>query len=183
MAMSNVFPVHAVNKYLWHRLSDEASAYEGDRPGESILSRYNNIVPIVPVEEVPDLMQAIDSQPGVGSRPYIVYAWNRVNSQGAAWYLKTHQIAYAVRSADDDKMRQTINLFEQEFQDQDRAALRLNAYLGSLPEASPLKRFQFKYLNISSLGGQLPAEVENGVSESLITVSATFTGQDVYYGQ
>lgn len=174
MVMSNVFPVHAVNRYLWTRIE-----------AHGILSKanYNGLVPIVPVEETPDLLTIIDAQPGVGSHPYIVYAWNKINGNGTEWYLKTHQIAYAVRSADDDKMRQLINLFEQEFQDYDRAALRANQFLDGLPAGNVLKNFQFKHINLSALGSQLPAEAENGVSESLITVSATFTGQDVYYGQ
>lgn len=171
--MINYHPVHAVNRYLWSRIEQE-----------NILSKtdYNGLTPIVPVEETPDLITVIESQSGVGSHPYIVYAWNRL-SGGSDWYLKTHQIAYAVRSADDDKMRQLINLFEQEFQDYDRAALRLNQFLGTLPDSNPLKKYQFKHLSLATLGGQLPAEAENGVSESLITVSATFTGHDVYYGQ
>lgn len=174
MVMSNVFPVHAVNRYLWSRIE-----------AHGILSRdnYNGLTPIVPVEETPDLLTIIDAQPGVGSHPYIVYAWNKLNNNGSEWYLKTHQIAYAVRSADDDKLRQLINLFEQEFQDLDRAALRVNQFLGGLPAGNVLKSYQFKHISLSTLGGGLPAEAENGVSESLITVSATFIGQDVYYSQ
>jgi hypothetical protein len=171
--MYNFHPVHAVNQYLWARIEQE---------GILSKSNYKNLVPIVPVKEAVDLIIAIDSQPGVTSYPYIVYTWNRL-STGSIWFMKTHQIAYAIRSSDDDKMRQLINLFEQEFQDQDRAAMRLNAYLSTLPSNSPLKGYQFKYLSLATLGGQLPTDSQAGVEESLITISATFVGQDVYYGQ
>jgi hypothetical protein len=132
------------------------------------------LIPLVPVEEAPTLMAAIDAQPGVTSLPYIVYTWTKINT-GQAYFLKTHEFAYSIRSADDDKMGQLINLFDKLFQSYDKAALEVNQYIQSFGSEAQ-KKFQFKKINIENLGGQLPAESENGVNESLATIRVTYVG-------
>lgn len=163
MAINKVQPVHAVNRYLWSRIKSEGILTESD---------YEGMVPIVPIKETPDLITIIDAQPGISSLPYIVYTWSRGSNNGE-WYLETHELAYSVRSADEEKLGQLIKLFNLEFRDYDRAAMRVNAYIQNNGTASQ-KAFQFKYINVMSLGAAMPADTENGVDEALITISATF---------
>lgn len=169
MDINNVHPVHAINRYLWSRIE-----------AHGILSRDNykaagmttGMIPIVPVKETADLITIIESQAGIGSRPYMVYTWNRVNNN-QMWYMKSHQIAYSVRSADDVATGKLLNLFQNEFEKYDESAQRVNAYLQTAPAA--LKRFGFKYINLNQITGPLPSESENGEDEALVTITATFT--------
>lgn len=164
MAISTIHPVHAINKYLWSRISTE---------GILSTTNYSGMTPIIPVEETPEFIQIIEAQPGTQSFPYIVYNWSKVNT-GQMWFLKTHQIAYAIRSADDLATRKLINLFDQSFQDYDDAARRVNIYIEQ--NGSPAqKRFRFTNISVRTLGGPMPSESENGVSESLVTIAAQFT--------
>lgn len=173
--IDNYAPVHAINNYLWSRVGNEG--------GEAILVRDNykgpgmskGLVPIVPVEEAPDLITIIEGASGITSHPYMIYTWNRINT-GDMWFVKTHQIAYSVRSADDRKLGQMINLFAKEFESYDKAAQNVNKHMAGLSATyDPLKRFKFKHISVSTLSGGLPAESENGVSEALVTLSVTFT--------
>jgi len=162
----NLHAVHALNRYLWSRI--EAN-------GIMQKIRYNNVdlTPLVPVEETPELLTAIEAQAGVGSLPFIVYNWTKIDN-GQLWMLETNEIAYAIRSVDDGVMRQLINLFDDEFKDYDEAAKRVNNYLFALPPTK-LQEFDFKYLKVSSLGGQMPVTEENGQNEAIISITATFT--------
>lgn len=164
MTIDNIHPAHAINRYLWSRIE-----------AEGILSKsnYSGLTPIIPVEETPDFIQVVESQPGIGSFPYIVYSWSRVNS-GQMWFMKTHNVAYSIRSADDYKMGQLLNLFEREFQSYDMAAQRINQFIATNGTASQ-KRFNFTTINVQVLGAPMPAESETGVSEALVTISVNYT--------
>jgi hypothetical protein len=164
--IDKIHPVHAVNRYLWSRIKGEGLLTEAN---------YSGLVPILPVEETPEFLTIIDSQPGIQSYPYIVYSWSRVNT-GQAWFHKSHNIAYSIRSSDDDKMGQLLNLFEKTFQDYDSAAIRLNEFIATNGSATH-KRYNFTYINIQVLGAPMPAESENGVSEALVTISVNYTEQ------
>lgn len=163
MATDRVFPVHAVNRYLWTRIEAE---------GIMTKTNYSGLTPIVPVEEIPELLEVIDAQPGVQSFPFIVYSWSRINN-GQAWWVKTHNIAYSIRSTDDDVMGKLINLFEREFQDYDAAARRVNTFVATNGTALQ-KRYRFTSINVQVLGAQMPAGSEQGASEALVTIAASY---------
>jgi hypothetical protein len=174
MAIDNIQPVHAINKYLWSRVGDEAG-------GEAVLLRDDykgpgmttGLIPIVPVKETPDLYTIIEAQDGIKTLPYIVYTWSRIN-HGGEWFMETHEIAYSIRSADSAKMGKLIKIFNLEFRDYDRAALRVNSYIQSNGSAAQ-KQFIFKHISVTSLGAEMPADTENGVDEAIVILSATFT--------
>lgn len=169
MAIDRVHPVHAINRYLWSRIEAEDILKKDDykEAGKTV-----GMIPIVPVKESPELIRIIDSQPGITSRPYIVYAFSRINT-GQMWFVKSHQIAYSVRSADDNKMGQLVNLFEREFEKYDESARNVNAFMQSAPVS--LKKYNFKHISLSQISGPMPAESENGEDEALITITAAFT--------
>lgn len=164
MAIDKIQPAHAINRYLWSRI--EAAG---------ILSKtnYSGLTPIIPVEETPEFMTVINAQPGVTSHPYIVYSWSRGTS-GQTWFLKNHNIAYSIRSSDDDKMGQLLNLFEQEFLSYDAAAHKVNAFIAASGSTAQ-KRFNFTHIYIQVLGAPMPTESENGDSEALVTISVNYT--------
>lgn len=169
MAIDNVHPVHAINRYLWSRIEAEGILSKNDYKGAGMTV---GMTPIVPVEETAELLNIIDAQTGIGSRPYVVYTWGRINT-GQMWFIKTHQIAYSIRSADDVKMGQLINLFEHEFERYDESARKVNGFMQTAPAA--LKKFSFKHISLGNISGPLPAESENGENEALITITAAFT--------
>lgn len=171
MVISTTHPVHAINKYLWAQIEAEGILKKTDYASTQM---PGGIVPIIPVRETADFMTLIDSLSGVASRPYIVYTWAKINT-GVQWYMKTHQIAYAIRSDDDTKLAQLMNLFEKLFQDYDTAAIRLNAYVQAGTVVSH-KAFQFKYISIDSISEQEPGEAENAPNESIITLRIQYTG-------
>lgn len=177
MAINNVHPVHAINRYLWSRIEFEQILKKDEYRASGMTV---GMTPIVPVEETAELISVIESQEGITSRPYIVYTFSRVNT-GQMWFMKTHQIAYSIRSTDDYKMGQLVNLFEREFERYDESARRVNRYMQGLPPATApapdaLKnRFTFKHISLQQVSGPLPAESENGENEALVTIAATFT--------
>lgn len=171
MATSTNLPVNAVTRFLWTQIEAEGILSKTDYATTGL---PGGVIPIVPIEESPDLLRIIDSQAGVGSLPYIVYTWTKINT-GENWYLKSQDIAYSIRSADDVKTRKLINLFEDLFQDYDAAGRRINSWIFSQGTAAH-KAYIFKTANISTLGGQMPVDVENGVNESLVTIRVTYTG-------
>lgn len=160
---TKVFPVHAINRYLWSRV-DALDLLDKDN--------YSGLTPIVPVEEIPEFLQIIDAQPGVQSFPFIVYSWSRINN-GQSWWSKTHNIAYSIRSTDDDTMGRLINLFEDEFHTYDVAARKVNEYIAANGSASQ-KRYRFTSINIQVLGAPMPAGTETGANEALITIAASY---------
>lgn len=171
MAISSIHPVHAINRFLWAQIEAEGILSKTDYATSTMPA---GIVPIVPVRETPDLMTLIDSLPGVNSRPYIVYTWAKLNT-GQDWFIKTHEIAYAIRSDDDTKLAQLMNLYENLFEDYDQAAHRVNAYVLANGAASH-KQFTFKHISIASISEQMPGEAEGAPNESIITIRATYTG-------
>lgn len=171
MASSTAFPVHALNRYIWSRIEAEGILSKTDYSTTQIPA---GIVPIVPVRETPELLEIIEAQPGVGSRPYIVYTWAKINT-GQMWFVKTHEIAYAIRSDDDAKLSQLMNLYEDLFEDYDQAALRANAFIRANGSASH-KLYDFKHISISSISDQMPGEQELAPNESIITIRAAYTG-------
>lgn len=164
MATDNIHPAHALNRYLWTRIEAE---------GILAKTNYSGLVPIIPVEETPEFITVIEAQPGITSYPYIVYSWSRINT-GQMWFHKSHNVAYSIRSADDYKMGQLLNLFEREFQDYDAAARRVNAWIGANGSVAH-KKYNFTHINVQVLGAPMPSESEAGVSEALVTLSVNYT--------
>lgn len=167
---TRIHPAHALRHYLWNAIETEGILSKADYISPA--TPVDGLIPVVPVEEEPDLMKAIESQIGVTSRPYIVYTWTKIPT-GQTWFLKTHHITFAIRSTDDVKMGQLINLFESLFQDFDEAARRVNDYIALGPDA--FKRFTFKVIETREMGSQGPSMVENGVKEAIVILRATFT--------
>lgn len=160
---TEIHAVHAFNRYLWAKIKEAGIMTEAD---------YSGLVPVIPVEETAEFMTVIDAQAGIGSKPYMVYTWSKVPS-GQAWFYKTNDFAYAVRSADDVKMRKLLNLFESLNEAYDFSAIKANEWIQANSPAAH-KKYQFKTISINTLGGQMPAEVENGVNESLVTIRAQY---------
>src|SRR5688572_15105287 len=134
MAISNLAPAYAINRYIWSRIESEGIMSKADYAGN---------VPIIPVEETPDFMTILDAAGGIGAKPYIVYTWTRVNP-GVQWFLKQQELAYAIRSRDDNATRQLLNLLEQMFQDYDIAAQRVNAFTMGPGGRESHRRYHFK---------------------------------------
>jgi hypothetical protein len=162
-----IFPVHAINSYLWKRITDE---------GILTTIPYNGIEirPIVPVQQLPVLAEAIDAMPGVHSYPFLVYNWTQINT-GDMWFVKTHEIAYSLRSDDDNKTSLLIDLINKEFEKYDESAKPVNDYIASIDPPARFAKFHFKYISVSTLGGQLPTTEQNGPSEAIIILRAAFT--------
>lgn len=171
MATSNyrrVHPVHALNRFLWYHISLNGIM-------QKIPYQGVQLTPLVPIEETPTLITAIEAQSGMGSMPFIVYNWTKIDS-GQMWFIEQHEIAYSIRSSDDDTMRQLINLFDDLFKKYDESAQAVNEYLQSSGQPASLLQWHFHSMNVSNLGGQMPVDTEDGMSESLISVRIMFTG-------
>jgi hypothetical protein len=164
MAIDRALPVHAINRYLWSRIEEEQLLNKAN---------YSGLTPIIPVEETPEFITIIESQPGIQSYPYIVYSWSRINT-GQAWFMKSHNIVYSIRSTDDDVIVKLLNLFEREFQSYDTAAIKINEWIATYGSAAN-KRYNFLYTNVQVLGAPVPSQSENGPSEALVTINVNYT--------
>lgn len=171
MDINSTQPIHIINKYIWDQIAGQGIMTKTDYRSTDFPA---GIVPIVPIKETPQLLQIIEQQAGVKALPYIVYTWNKIPS-GQEWFLKTHDMAYAIRSPDSVKTSKLINLFDTLFKDFDAAARRVNDYL-YLSGTTTQKAYHFKKIEVQTLGAEMPSDRENGVDEALITIRATFSG-------
>lgn len=173
MATNNLYPAVAINRFLWSQI-EQAGIVDSNGQPIMVRSNYGGNIPIIPVEETPEFMTIMDQQGGIRSFPYIVYTWTRVNP-GVQWYLKQQELAYAIRSTDDNAIRQLLNLFETLFQDYDVAAQRVNSFTSGPGGRESHRRYHFKYIHLTTLGGPMPAETENGPNESLVGLRIGYT--------
>jgi hypothetical protein len=116
--------VYDVNKYLWSRITSA---------GVLATSSYTlpdlgiTIVPIVPVQEVPELSNHLDSN------PYIVYdvmtTKNSVSSEDA-WWHERDEVTYAIYAPSTAKLNEIVNCIKDSFRQMDQSAARIQLTAG-----------------------------------------------------
>lgn len=165
--MTNSIPsVYGVNKYLWSRIKGAGILSERD---------YNGMTPIIPTQEEPTFIQAMESQEGIGNFPYIVYAWY-TNGYDQAYYECTDTIVYLVYSRDEAKLRQLVLLVNDLFKRYDESARPINDFIDGSDLLSPsYKSYDYKFTSVSASQASLAKDEENGSYRAMITIRVGYT--------
>jgi len=154
--------VHAANHYLWSKLKAELGWSEAD---------YNGLIPITVAQQQPEFTGF--------DKPFLVYSYT-VDGIGTSSWEKSETCAYSIFSADEQDIRQVINLMVSLYKDYDESAGRVNAWVASNLD-DRYSKFDFKYTRVSSGSGSQPAEQEGGRMDGLVIVNYTYTTWNTDY--
>jgi hypothetical protein len=140
-------------KYIWLGLVDAGILYPPDYSvsggGTSILQ----LIPIIPVQEVPELVNR------VGDKPYLVYDYSMVGqpvSTPDVWLVDRDEIVFAIYSPDQEKIMEIINYFIDTFRSQDIAARNINKWVGKS------EIFSFYHMDVISAIASAYTDEESG---------------------
>lgn len=124
MTALSIPAVYGVNKYLWQKIQDAGIITADDQA-----SQYGGFVPIIPVQEEPQFLTAMDATPGYNSSPYIIYNWYSGPIDPVSWYKQSEFLVYAINSLDQVKLRQLFLLTTNIFKRWDESAEAVNRYI------------------------------------------------------
>lgn len=181
--MANDIPaVFGLNRYLWKQMQEQLGM---------TTEPYGGLTPLIPNGEVPQLLQAIDEQPGINSYPYIVYTWYTNGYSPDTWYRPTDTIIYTVYSLDQTRLRQLILLITNLFKRYDDSAQAVNAFIqGTLPDGvdpqddSPdvpgfaYRQYHYNYTYVAAATGGQSTNIENDPITATITVRVGYTNPE-----
>jgi hypothetical protein len=120
MANNGIPAVFGPIKYFWAQIKAHGilDAYD-----------YKGLIPIIPVQDEPALLQAIGESDGVSTAPYIVYTWYS-NGIDSDWFMTYDTIVFTVKAAQDTKVaRQLVLLAKTLFRRWDESAQAVNAWV------------------------------------------------------
>lgn len=176
--MSNSIPAaFGVNRYLWKKIEDM---------GILDKANYNGFVPVIPTQEEPTFLQAMEAQAGIGSFPYIVYAWN-TNGYGTSYWESTDQIIYLIYSSDQTKLRELVLLIGGLFKRFDESADEINKYIQTATVTDPdttvtslafsdaYRAYEYKFTSVQSISANMPKNDENQGYRAMITIAVNYT--------
>lgn len=164
--MANTYEVnsaaYALNSYTWKLLEANLG-----------WKKNNNMVPIIPVAQQPELMDAGSS--------FIVYGASKPTPQHL-YVLERQTLVYRVFSESSTEVNKVTELLFETFQRQDEAAADVNQHLDDevFPDGGRTKRRGVYFATIRSYAVQdeEPAESEGGYSSASIVIELTFTRDD-----
>jgi hypothetical protein len=140
-------------KYIWSKIVAD---------GVLILTDYNiaagnnailTVVPIIPVQEVPEIVNHI------GDKPYLVYDYSMLGesiTHTPVWMVSRDELVFSIYSPDQAKIVEIINWFSNEFRRRDESANTVNVW-GGLSN-----NFYFYHTNIISAMASAYTDEESG---------------------
>lgn len=135
-----------IRKYLWDRLKDaeifDEDNYYSDNIGE-------NIVPIFPVQQQPEMNQFLSG------KKHIVYDKIGV-SYDTLWLICNEQILFTVYSTDVSEINEIRNFMIDEFRRMDEAAKDVNKFVGLS------NKFKFYSIYVADMSPTGPSEELQG---------------------
>jgi hypothetical protein len=144
-----------VNKYLWSRLTSSgvltASNYFAAEFGMTL-------VPIVPIQEVPELANHIDDN------PYIVYSVMTTPSDAGnfdEWWFERDELTFAIYAPNVAKLQEITNCIKASFRRQDQTARLIEA----TPGISGLFYFYSGSIDWAEISGEATQESGRAVAE------------------
>lgn len=158
----------AVVKYLWAHI-DNAGILDG--------YDYKGLIPIIPIQDEPGLLQAIGETDGIGGAPYIVYTWYN-NGIDANWYLTYDTLVFTIKSPDQRASRRLILLMKTLFRRYDDSAQAVNKYVGTHDMGTyrnEYNMYNYKYISVWSLTGGVPGTIDLEPVHATVTIRVGFT--------
>jgi hypothetical protein len=174
MANNGIPGVYAPIKYLWAQI--QAEGILNDSHGNPIFD-YKGLVPIIPIQDEPALLQAIGESDGVSSAPYIVYTWYS-NGIDSDWFITYDTIVFTVKSQDLTIARKLILLMKTLFRRYDESATAVNDFVSKTNFGAydaDYKAYGYTYISVWALTGGLPGTVDLEPVHATVTIRVGFT--------
>lgn len=149
MISDRIVPAHILRLYTWDVLS-HADA----------LTLVNGKVPIIPLEDEPELSDA--------GKPYAVYGYSE-NDGGRLEQIRQGVFALRVISQSTGDLDRIISIVSRAFESTDIATEALNRFTDA--HSADLEGIRFTFARTSFVESADPAETEGGPVEATITIS------------
>lgn len=162
--MTNIPAVFGLNRYLWSKLDG------------TVLDKanYSGLVPIIPVQEVPAFLQAMDKVDGIASYPYIVYTWYS-NGYDQQWFVPNDRIIYTIYSRDNAKLRDIILLMTKHFKRHDESARAVNNFIRESTLSAAYKEYDYKFITVEASQAGSHTSDENAPVRAMVTVKVAYS--------
>lgn len=183
--------VFGVNRYLWQKLQDT-----------KILdpANYNGLTPIIPTQEEPTFIQAMEKQDGIGAFPYIVYAWSTAG-YGTNYWACSDQITYLIASHDQKKLRELTLAIAGLLKRFDASASQINKFIATAvtgtkdaqgndilmfpvadsvagTNASVYRKYDYKYTSVQAINASISKTEDTQPYRASITIRVGYTFDD-----
>jgi len=159
---------HQINKWLWSKLKDYE--YPAGLPAQptKAFSAYGtgtgklNLIPIVPTQQQPQLLDIS------GGAPFVVYNYI-VSARASEWWLTREQCVYVIYDNDEARLRAIHGYMIDLLRREDWTARDVNI------AASTDKRFDFKYVQMTSASGPDEFSTEGGRQGAMVVINYEYT--------
>ncbi|QIN94588.1 hypothetical protein PP460_gp216 [Streptomyces phage Muntaha] len=159
---------HQINKWLWSKLKDYEYPAGFPATPTKAFGAYGtgtgqkNIIPIVPTQQQPQLLDIS------GGAPFIVY--NYITSPySSEWWLTREQCAYVIYDNDEARLRAIQGFMVDLLRRMDWTARDVNS------AATTDRRFDFKYVQMTSASGPDEFSTEGGRQGAMVVVNYEYT--------
>lgn len=142
--------------YLWDKLQTELEWSEDD---------YGGIVPVVPVQQQPEL--------NATTKPFVVFG-TAFDAISPMWQLQSETVGFTVFSQKVSDINKVTNLIVFDLKGFDEAAAKINAFVDTLDPAHPAKEFDFKTVRLVGASGAQPSMQEGGRHDGSIALKVTY---------
>jgi len=174
--MTNTIPAaFGVNRYLWNKIIEQ---------GVLSAANYSGLTPIIPAQEEPTFVQAMEKAAGIGAFPYIVYAWN-TNGYSTSYWEMTDQIVYVIYAHDQVKLRELTLLIAGLFKRFDESADEINKYVqtATATDGTPVfseayKAYDYKFTSVQQLSANMSKSEETAPYKTMVTIRVNYTHGD-----
>lgn len=154
----SVTPAFALRNYIW-------AVLKAEEPDTWAESKYGGLVPIVPLNEEPELGEF----PG----PRIIYEFS-LSNRGAEYYRGRGAMTFAVRDSNYRRLTRTMNIIDAALGRQDESARDVNDYLDRLAVGGTDFKVSFGNIFLSFAESGTPETEEGGPQVGVVNVSFTY---------
>lgn len=183
MESKTIPPVFGLNRLFWAQIAEL---------GILSKSNYNGLIPIIPTQEEPQFISAMDNTDGIMSFPYIVYSSYTNGIDANSWYKQTDTVTYTMYAIDQTKLRQLSMLAMDLFKRYDDSAAMVNSYIAKaypvpvnadtqLPVADgpgvsgyEYRCYHYNFIYVVS-SSTTPSNVENDPTKATLTIRVNYT--------
>lgn len=161
MSQYEVTAGHILAGYVWSRIQTEILWTADD---------YGGLVPIVPVQQQPELNSA--------TGPFIVFA-SAIDYYSPLWIINHETVSFTIFSEGTRDINEVTNIIVSKFKKFDESAKAVNDYIATLGAAyNEYKNFDFKTIRVTGASGAQPSLQEGGRQDGNVVVKCSYT----YYG-
>ena len=149
-----------IRNYLWQKIKDQNIL----DPNAYLTSNLNTIVPIIPVQQVPEMTNFFlgPTSANEDNKTHIVYDKIGISYE-ENWTICCEQIVFTVYAIDYDKITIMRNFMMDLFRRMDESAKEINAWTGKSPE------FKFHSIYIADISPTKPSEeIQGFLAEEIV---------------